>query len=87
MKNPLYIQIKKDIRSGETTEVMETVIFTKIHEKPIRTSGMSQLKDYMEVIAHQNFFEFSSKSPLGFTCNATDYYLMRDILIKSVIEN
>ena len=40
---------KKEIAFGETTDTMETVLFTKIYEKNI---GTSKIKDMLPIVNH-----------------------------------
>lgn len=40
---------KKEIVKGETTDTMETVLFTKIYEKNI---GTSKIKDMLPIVNH-----------------------------------
>lgn len=72
---------KKEIVKGETTDTMETVLFTKIYEKNI---GASKIKDMLPIVNH---LKANSKFDLK---GINKFFYYKDInqeLIKLVSQN
>lgn len=72
---------EKEIVKGETTDTMETVLFTKIYEKNI---GASKIKDMLPIMNH---LKANSKFDLKGINKFFYYKDMNEELIKLVTQN
>ncbi len=76
-----YLFPKKETAIGETTDVMETVLFTKIYEKNI---SKSKVKDMLPIL---NYAIANSKFELKGVNKFLYYKDMNDELTRLVIQN
>lgn len=73
---PNLISPTKEILKGETTDAMESVIFTNILSKSVGKSKYTEIKPYLDLVA----FENNMRLKRNFT-------KVRNIFFKSVVCN
>ena len=78
--------LQKEIVKGETTEVMETVLFTDTVKKEIKSTSPLKYADYLSLIAIDNKIKLFV-TPMFIFGKKEDIEKAQDKLIESVMYN
>lgn len=78
--------LQKEIVKGETTEVMETVLFTNTIEKEIKAESPLKYGEYLSFIAHENMIKLFVTPSLIYG-KATDIEKTLGLLVDAVMYN